>query len=515
MEAAHALVVPVGLSLAVAIVAALVGRFAPKHRHQVRSGVRLLFVYLLVFGLEQVLVLLTSKPSSLLHFAHFAAQLLALATAIKVGGLVVFDLVLPALRTEVASIVEDIVVGAGYIVALMLTLRQAGVNLSGLVTTSAVVTGIIALSFQGTLTNVVGGLALQIDRSIRAGDWIQLENGKQGKVREIRWRHTVIETRDWDTIVLPNSSLLNAQFTILGKREGEPVQHRMTVHFHVDFRTSPERVIEVVNQALSASPFKGVAERPAAYCLCLDIGSPQRDSVAHYIVWYWLVDLARDEPTSSLVRARVHAALARAGIPLAIPARRLFLAHEDDARRQRKSHEDMLARRAALRSVELLAPLHDHELDQLALGLTRAPFAAGEVVTKQGDVTGDFYILTRGTAEVWVSGEGGETKVADLAAPAFFGEMSLMTGEPRAATVLASSALECFRLESTAFQSILEERPEVVNELSERLAERRVQLLAAREGLDAAAKAKRISAEKSRLLDTIGSFLRLGRPSVP
>lgn len=55
---------------------------------------------------------------------------------------------------------------------------------------------VIGLSLQSTLGNVIGGLALQIDDSINEGDWIELENKQQGQVKQVRWRHTVIETRD-------------------------------------------------------------------------------------------------------------------------------------------------------------------------------------------------------------------------------------------------------------------------------------------------------------------------------
>ncbi len=66
--------------------------------------------------------------------------------------------------------------------------------------------GVIGLSFQDTLMNVMGGMALQMERAIGVGDWIRID-GQEGVVTDIRWRHTSIETRNWDTIVIPNSVL--------------------------------------------------------------------------------------------------------------------------------------------------------------------------------------------------------------------------------------------------------------------------------------------------------------------
>src|SRR4029079_15442011 len=124
-----------------------------------------------------------------------------------------FDLALPAIGVEVAAIVTDLVVGVGYIGAALITLHRAGFDFSGICATSALLTTITAFSLQGTLSNVVGGVALQVDDSIKVGDWVQLESGKQGRVREIRWRYTVIETRDWDTLIVPNANLLSGTIT--------------------------------------------------------------------------------------------------------------------------------------------------------------------------------------------------------------------------------------------------------------------------------------------------------------
>jgi len=503
------LILAAGLTAGVLVASLLVGKFAPSHRHQIRRGLGLLAAFFLVFVVE-VVSNYAGAPSSLLNFLHHAVQLLALATAIKVGGLFVFDFALPKAGLEASTFVEDMVLGAGYVVALLVTLRSAGVPLGGLVTTSAVVTGILALSFQATLVNVVGGLALQLDKSIKEGDWIQLPDGRQGKVREIRWRHTTVETRDWDTIVVPNSTLLNANIVVLGKRTGEPLQHRMWVHFHVDFRYRPSRVVDVVNAALRSSPIQNVASTPPPNVLCLDLGNQHRDSMGLYVAWYWLTDLARDEPTSSVVRMRIYSALERVGIPLAIPAQQIFLEENDDGRRARKARIEHELRLGALASVELLAPLKSDERDKLADALVRLPFEPGEVVFEQGAHEHDLYVLTEGTAEIVVEADGEKRSVVEIAAPGFFGEMSLMTGEPRAATVAAKTQLVCYRLDSEPFREVLAARQEIANELSDLLALRRVQLEAAIETMDSTRRETRIGEEKRALLGTIRSLFRLG-----
>jgi CRP-like cAMP-binding protein len=85
----------------------------------------------------------------------------------------------------------------------------------------------------------------------------------------------------------------------------------------------------------------------------------------------------------------------------------------------------------------------------------------------------------------------------------------MMTGEPRTATVIALSDIECYRLDQEAFHDILKSRPEIAENISEILARRRVELEAAREGLDEEAKLMRKRRHQGDLLRRIKGFFRL------
>lgn len=499
---------PVVLLVTLVATAFLVNRFARQKRALLRRTAVLLLLYFLATGLLVLLPWL--GVTSWVGPVNAITNLLAAFTAISLAGMVAFDLVLPALRISLATIAADLTIGLAYVVAVLLVIRRAGVDLTSIVATSAVVTAVLALSMQATLGNVIGGVALQMDKSIRVGDWIQLENGRQGRVAEIRWRHTVVETRDWDTIIVPNGSLLAANIIILGKREGEPRQHRMQVNFNVDFRFAPADVIRAVDEALHGAPIEGVALEPAPVCVCKNLAGEQRHSFAFYAVYYWLVDIARDERADSRVRERIYAALKRASIPLAVPATHIWVEQDSDERRERKAQRDVDARRNAVDQVEILRPLVGDERMSIAEHLRFAPFAAGEVITREGSVAHWLYILQKGSVEVTVAGnDGAEKVVARLDAPAFFGEMGLMTGEPRTASVRAVTDVLCYRLDKDAFHEIVAKRPEVASEISEMLAQRKVELAAAREDLDAAAKSRRVAAEQKRILGTIQGFFGL------
>jgi small-conductance mechanosensitive channel/CRP-like cAMP-binding protein len=492
---------------ALVFIAWLVNRFAPQSRKHVRRTAILYVLYVFAFAASVALdaVGATAWASRL----HFASSLLEAFTLVSLGGLFIFDFAAPALKFDLVSITTDIAIGIAYIVATIAVLRGAGMDLSSVIATSAIVSGVLALSLQATLGNILGGVALQLDGSIHVGDWLQLENGRQGKVKEIRWRHTVVETRDWDTVIVPNASLLASNIMILGKREGAAYQHRMWVYFNVDFRFAPQTVISVVNDALQNAPLDNVAAEPKAHAICLDFAKDGRDSYACYAVRYYLTDLAVDDPTSSLVRTRIFSALRRAGIPLARPARSLFVTPDDDTQEQKRHQRHREKRLAAVTSVELFKGLREAEHTFVADRLRYAPFCAGETVTKQGAVAHWLYLLTSGSVEIRPRIDGISRAVATVEAPDFFGEAGLMTGEPRSADVVAATDVECYRLDKAGFEKIVHDRPEVATQISETVASRRVELIAARDGLDAESKRLRQSMEQERILSKIQEFFGL------
>jgi CRP-like cAMP-binding protein len=215
------------------------------------------------------------------------------------------------------------------------------------------------------------------------------------------------------------------------------------------------------------------------------------------------------------VRTRIFFALERAGMRLALPAHAIFVTEENSDRAALKTEKQVQRRKQLLDAVGLFAPLSDAERDELVHHLRYAPFTRGEVLTRQGAEAHWLYLIEEGTVSVRVSEGGLERTVAQLGDRSFFGEMSLLTGEPRTATVVAETDVKCFRLEKAAFQSVLERRPELAEDLATILSRRRSELQAVLEGLDAESARQRQVSAKHDLLQRIRSFFGLaGTPSV-
>jgi small-conductance mechanosensitive channel/CRP-like cAMP-binding protein len=436
---------------------------------------------------------------------RLASLVVSAVAFIRMASALLFGIFFPRVRVRVPRILREIV-GAGASVVVVFSLAsRAGLNLSGIIATSAVLTAVVGLSLQDTLGNIMAGLALQMDHSVQVEDWIKVGD-LTGKVTEVRWRSTRVETRNWETVIIPNSHLVRNQFVILGRRSGAPCQWRRWVYFNVDFRASPTDVIATVTDTLTAAAIENVAQDPPPNCLVMEL----HDSYCRYAARYWLTDLVADDPTDSVVRTRIYYALKRAGIALSIPAHAVFLTEDTSERKASKVHADQDRRLAALKRVDFFDDLSEADRTRLAERLHYTPYAPGEIMTRQGAVGHWLYMIVEGDASVRVEAEGGlEREVARLGAGTFFGEMSLMTGAPRSATVVSLTEMECYRLDKAAFQEIIAGRPELAERVAEVLALRQVGLAAARENLDAAARDRRLAAHKRDLLDRIRTFFGL------
>jgi len=480
----------------------------PRERLRIRTALLLFVLSFLGLVVAAITARRGNQDTSFYRWTVWAALLLQGISFVGVASSFIFDILLAAIRLRPPRILRDLILAFAYIVVGITSLSIIKVDVTGIVATSAVLTAVIGLSFQDTLGNMMGGMALQMERAIAVGDWIRIDE-REGLVKEIRWRHTSIETRNWDTVIIPNSVLMKSQVLVLGRRSGSPRQHRQWVHFNVDFRYSPTDVIEAVQSALRAEPIPNIARTPQPDCILLDF----KESYAHYAVRYWLTDLAADDPTNSVVRTRIYFALRRVDIPFSIPAHSIFVTEEDANRQQRKSAQELTDRSEALSRLELFATLTDEERRELAAGLKYAPFVRGEAMTRQGAEAHWLYLISKGDAEVRVTVDGSKAseRVATLTDGDFFGEMGLMTGAPRSATVIALTDIECYRLDKETFRATLKSRPEIAEDISSILARRRVELEATREGLTDETKKRRMRAHQSDLLQRIQNFFTLDK----
>lgn len=438
-----------------------------------RAGVRNLLVILgLLFVAELLSILLGAReyPRAARLFGHAATVGLG-AIIIRLATMLVFQHLLPRLKLDFARIVEDLVTTVLAAAWLLFWLHGVGLDLGSLLTTSAVITAVLAFSMQDTLGNVLGGVVLQLDDSLRIGDWVKIDD-ISGQVVDVRWRHTAIETRNRETVVIPNGWLVKNRFTVIGSRNDAQLRWRRWVWFNVDVNASPARVCSALEDSVRLSEVPNVLTEPAPSAVLMEIGF----GYARYALRYWMSDPRPDDPTDSLVRQHALAALARNGLRLAVQREERLVIAEDERRHHNLHEVELQRRRKALADVELFNSLVESELEALAAALVPAPFVSGDIITRQGAVAHWLYMIVVGEADVWSETDGGRHHIATLLPGMVFGEMGMMTGEPRSATVTARTDVECFRLDKRAFETVLRARPDIAEQMSQVMSTRRGEL---------------------------------------
>ena len=406
---------------------------------------------------------------------------------VGLASLVVFDLVLR--RHPVPSVVRDFAQAVVVGLIVVGTLHQYGFDPISLAATGGVVTAIVGFALQGTIANVFAGLALPLEGEFAIGDWIDV-SGHTGRIREIKWRSTTIVTKDGDTVVIPNNQLITTSVMNFSR---PTAAHRMWIDLAFHYRHPPNEVRAVVLDAIRGVP--GMLAEPAPDLFVKAFA----DSAVSYALRVWIDDFLRSDPIVGEVRTRVWYAAHRAGLEIPFPIRTLVMAETPTA----TAVAEPVGRTQALERVDLFTCLDAESREHLARGLVERRFGAGEDIIRQ-DAPGDsLFIIDRGLVDVRVTGNGVHRSIAQLGPGQFFGEMSLMMGAPRQATVTAVHDTVCYVLDQSAFRGVLDSRPSVMEDISTILAERQTGLAAGRDGLSIEARARAASETRSKLLDAI------------
>ena len=406
-------------------------------------------------------------------------------------------------KFAVPQILADVLLALVMIVFVFWRMTAVGVNLAGIVTTSAVVTGVLAFSLQETLGNLWGGIQLQLDNTCRIGDWIQIDT-VMGQVIDIRWRYMAVATNSGETVIIPNGSLSKGRVMVLSRRGDKRISWRREVAFAVSYDTPPARVIAAVERGLRRAEIPNVAATPPLDVLCHRFG----DSAFDYVVRYWLTNLVEDTWTDSQVRLHVAATLARHVMQIPYPHRVLVRPQSPQLARARDDAE----RAATLAGLELFVPLTDLEREALARKLEDLPFVAHDIIARQGEPADSLFILARGHVAIVddnTKAAGARNRLATLEAPACFGEMGLLTGQARGATVIAEDEVLCYRLEKAAFDAILHRRPELVDALSQVVASRQAANDAKLQSLSEEARARQTVGRRADLVRRIKGFFAI------
>ena len=374
-------------------------------------------------------------------------------------------------RAHFSTIFKDILMLTLWGLVLLVVLRQDfTVDLTPLLASTAVVAVVVGLALQESLGNIFSGLTLQLGKPFAPGDWVR-SGTFVGRVQGIGWRSTALITRANEKLEIPNALL--AKDALVNYSIGAVADE---IKVGLSYATPPNYVREVVLEALRNMP--GVMQYPPPEVFTWEYG----DSAMLYRVRYWMSDFADADHLRDTVSTGLWYVLRRKAIEVPYPQMVIRTSHDRVGDSGTEAFERGIM--GGLRQVDFLRGLRDEELRMLVPGVIVQKFGAGESIVREGDEGDSLFIIRHGTVEVLAGGtDGKQVHIRDLTPPAFFGEMALMTGEKRTATIRAKTDIELIELNRDAFGELFKNHPETAAQMGEviafRMSERRELLAAA------------------------------------
>jgi len=360
----------------------------------------------------------------------------------------------PALLRQIVGLV---VFGLAAAILLRVVLE---VELTGVLATSAVVTVVIGLALQDTLGNLFSGLALHLEKSVQVGDMVR--SGEIfGTVEELSWRAMKLRTMEGNVLLIPNSVASRERLEVFS-RPGRPIAR--TLRIGLEYDQSPARARAALESAGKDVPGIAAYPEPTAYVKGFD------DYSISYELRYWLEDYARFLDVDSQIRERVWYRLGRENIQIAYPVIRQY--RYDAGALTRPSRRSAIE--SAIANVDLFALLSDESRGRVADGARERRYTAGETIVGEGDQGFSMFLVESGQLGVSVHGSAGQSqRLAVLEPGAAFGEISLLTGQPRTATVRALTEANLLEIDKATLSPILRENPSLCGMLELTMQERR------------------------------------------
>jgi small-conductance mechanosensitive channel/CRP-like cAMP-binding protein len=367
-------------------------------------------------------------------------------------------------QTPIPHFLREVVAGVIFLVALLLVLwygYHAQHWLTGLLAGSGVAAIILGFAGQNLFGGIIAGMSLQINRPYRVGDWLQVGE-RFAEVMEINWRSTRLRTNDGIYLDIPNNEIVRQ--TIINLHY--PTQlHAMRIRIGVDYNAPPNSVKDALFRA--ASRAEGVVKDPPVKVFVVDFA----DHAVTYEVKYNMLNHAAYNEVNDAVRTNIWYELKRQRIKIPFPIRTLQLERPVAPLLQ----EGYAEARAILRGDRLFQCLPDPRLDSLLKDSKLDHFGRGEAIVEEGAEGESMFILLRGTAHVTVAKNRTSIRVGGLRPGDCFGEMSLLTGERRSATVRAGGDCYVMEISKPLMAEVLRDSPQCLEQLSELLARRKME----------------------------------------
>jgi small-conductance mechanosensitive channel/CRP-like cAMP-binding protein len=364
-------------------------------------------------------------------------------------------------QTRAPKFLSQIVGLLIFIVSVLIVVsKDYGISVPGLVAGSTVVAAILGFALQDLLGNIIAGVALELGKPFKPGDWL-IVDGHSLEVIEVNWRSTRLRNNDDVYLDIPNKAIAGSTITNLTYPTR---QHALRLRLGFEHGVPPNAVKDCLRRA--AMNGRGVLSTPAPRAFLRDF----TESTIVYELKFWIEDESQQNDIFDSVRTNIWYEAQRNRIRLPVAVRALHI-----EKRRERTQEAMEIARAAIRRQPFFKMLDEHEIETLLNNAKVLRFGRGEKVIEQGANGRSMFLLLEGEADVIVRANGTETRVATLQPGDYCGEMSLLTGEPTTATVIARDDCQMWEIDKLVLGDLLQENQVLVTKLGEMLAKRRME----------------------------------------
>jgi small-conductance mechanosensitive channel/CRP-like cAMP-binding protein len=346
----------------------------------------------------------------------------------------------------------------GVLAFLVVVLRQDAL---GFVVSGSVLLGVLGLALQDILRDAFAGVAVSLDEPFRLGDWVELEDGTVGQVADIRWRSTRLYSFEHGTTVIPNARI--SAYHVHNHTVGDP-SYAISMYVSLPNEVDPVMGRRLLLEATLATP--GVLREPAPIVRVADGGSRPYQ----YLLYFFCTDFMARIGVRSGVYENIWRHLKPLGVFTAPGASDTRL-HRTSASQGQLQQDDIAA---LIGQAPLFAPLTRDEREALAASVDYRLSPAGTTIVSEGEAGQSLFLVAGGQVQVRVCSE--DEPIARLGKGEQFGEMSLLTGAPRAATVEAITDCTLLEIDKDALTPIVQARSELGDELARVQAYRQLEL---------------------------------------
>lgn len=330
---------------------------------------------------------------------------------------------------------------------------------------------LLAVSSQrSNIMNLLNFNLFTIERVFNIGDWIELllPGGRslEGEVMDFNRKSLKLKTENNNILTVP-ANVLNE--SVIKNFWGSGKETRFEVSFTIDLNVSVERVKRILHAgAKQAVMEKGILKAPEPEILIKSVS----ERGIEYSVYFWIVPWLDIKPGAAkdMIISIIIKHLKSSGISFAYPKMDVY--HK--AMPERLVDLSSSAGRITFVSqVELFDSLDDTDIKFIADNLKYFEIKQGAEIIRQSKAGNSMFVLAEGLLNVFVKGsEDNMVKVGQISPGEYFGEMSLLTGEPRSATIIAATNAAIFEITKDHLEPILKNRAELIDSISETVIKR-------------------------------------------